>query len=93
VVPSLCYENSPGVIYDSFKYGTPVIASAIGGIPELVQEGVNGYTFMPGNKISLLNKLNFSLQNLDNFQQMSENAKIKSKDYNIKNYIYKLLNL
>jgi len=93
IVPSLCYENSPSVIYDSYKYGTPVIASAIGGIPELVQEGVNGYLFEPDNKISLLNKLNFSLQAMDKFEKMSENAKIKAKDFDIKNYIYKLLSL
>lgn len=93
IVPSLCYENSPGTIYDSLKYGTPVIASHLGGIPELVQEGVTGYTFEPGNKISLLNKLNISLQNMDNFQQMSENAKIKARDYDIKNYVYKILSL
>jgi len=93
IIPSLCYENSPSVIYDSFKYGTPTIASAIGGIPELVQEGVNGYLFEPGNKISLLNKLNFSLLAMNKFEQMSENAKIKAQDYDIKKYIYKLLNL
>jgi len=92
IVPSLCYENSPSVIYDSFKYGTPVIASAIGGITELVQEGVNGYLFEPGNKISLLNKLNFSLHAIDKFENMSENAKIKARDFDIKNYIYKILN-
>jgi len=93
IVPSLCYENSPSVIYDSFKYATPVIASEIGGVPELVKEGVNGYTFEAGNKISLLNKLNMSMQNIDNFKKMSENAKIKAKDYDIKNYIYKILSL
>ncbi|HDQ23208.1 MAG TPA: glycosyltransferase [Candidatus Uhrbacteria bacterium] len=93
IVPSLCYENSPSVIYDSFKCATPVIASEIGGVPELVQEGVNGYTFEAGNKISLLNKLNLSLQNIDNYQQMSENARIRAKDFDIKNYIYKILQL
>jgi len=93
IVPSLCYENSPSVIYDSFKYGTPVIASAIGGIPELVQEGVNGYLFEPGSKIGLLNKLNFSIQALDKFEKMSENAKIRARDFDIKQYIYKILNL
>jgi glycosyltransferase involved in cell wall biosynthesis len=93
VVPSLCYENSPSTIYDSFKYATPVIATEIGGVPELVKEGVNGYTFEAGNKISLLNKLNMSMQNIDNFKKMSENAKIKAKDYDIKNYIYKILSL
>lgn len=93
IVPSLCYENSPSVIYDSFNSGTPVIASAIGGIAELVQEGVNGYLFEAGNKISLLNKLNFSQQNMARFTQMSENAKIRAKEFDIKNYIYKILQL
>ncbi|MFA5187881.1 MAG: glycosyltransferase [Patescibacteria group bacterium] len=93
IVPSDCYENSPSVIYDSFKFGTPVIASAIGGIPELIQEGVNGYLFEPDNKIGLLNKLNFSLQAMENFIKMSDNAKIKARDFDIKNYIYKLLQL
>ncbi|OGY42590.1 MAG: hypothetical protein A2Y82_01755 [Candidatus Buchananbacteria bacterium RBG_13_36_9] len=93
ILPSLCYENSPTLIYDSFNCGTPVIASAIGGSPELVQEGVNGYLFEPGNKISLLNKLNFSRQNMDRFTQMSENAKIRAKEFDIKKYIYKLLQL
>jgi glycosyltransferase involved in cell wall biosynthesis len=93
IIPSFCCENSPSVIYDSFNCGTPVIASAIGGIPELVQEGVNGYLFEAGNKISLLNKLNFSWQNMAKFTQMSENAKIRAKEFDIKNYIYKLLQL
>jgi glycosyltransferase involved in cell wall biosynthesis len=93
IVPSLCYENSPSVIYDSYKFGTPVIASSIGGIPELIQEGVTGYLFEANNRISLLNKLNFSLQAINNFQQMSENARIKAREFDIKNYIYKLLKL
>ncbi|MDD5341303.1 MAG: glycosyltransferase [Patescibacteria group bacterium] len=93
IVPSLCYENSPSVIYDSFKFATPVIASSIGGIPELIQEGVCGYLFEPNNRISLLNKLNLSLQNIGNFSHLSENAKIKAQEFDIKKYIYKLLSL
>ncbi|MBN1326217.1 glycosyltransferase family 4 protein [Candidatus Falkowbacteria bacterium] len=93
IIPSLCYENSPSVIYDSYKFATPVIASAIGGIPELVQEGVNGYLFEPGNKFSLLNKLNLSKNNIANFSHLSENAKIRAEEFDIKKYIYKLLSL
>lgn len=48
VVPSLCYENSPTVIYESLAAGTPVIASRIGGVGELIREGEDGFLFEPG---------------------------------------------
>ena len=54
IVPSLCYENSPTIIYESLQSGVPVIASKIGGVGELIQEGVNGYLFEPGNRKDLL---------------------------------------
>ncbi len=47
IVPSLCYENSPTVIFEALSAGVPVIASALGGIPELVSPGLNGYLFKP----------------------------------------------
>jgi len=36
IAPSICYENSPGIIYEALSVGLPVIASEIGGIPELI---------------------------------------------------------
>lgn len=53
IVPSLCYENSPTVIFESLQNNTPVIASDLGGIPELVEDKKNGYLFEPGNKEGL----------------------------------------
>lgn len=49
VVPSLCYENSPTVIYEAYKTGVPVVAANIGGVGELVRDGENGYLFRPGD--------------------------------------------
>ncbi|MBN1140005.1 MAG: glycosyltransferase family 4 protein [Anaerolineae bacterium] len=49
VVPSTWYDNSPMVIYESFLAGTPVLGSEIGGIPELIQEGITGYLSRPGD--------------------------------------------
>jgi len=53
VLPSLTYENAPTVIMESMSEGVPVIASRIGGIPELVQEGITGLLFTPGNNREL----------------------------------------
>ena len=57
VIPSICYDNSPLVIYESFSTGTPVIGSDIGGIPELIKDGYNGLLFDAGNSNSLKEKL------------------------------------
>lgn len=49
VVPSLWYENSPNTILEAFAYRTPVVASNLGGMAELVQDGVNGLLFKLGD--------------------------------------------
>ena len=53
VYPSEWYENCPFSVIESQICGTPVIGSRIGGIPELIQEGVTGELFAPGNVDSL----------------------------------------
>ena len=45
VVPSIWYEVSPLVIQEAFMAGVPVITTNIGGMAELVDDGVNGYKF------------------------------------------------
>ena len=73
IVPSIWLENSPLVIQEAFLAGVPVITSDIGGMKELVKEGVNGYLFSVGDPNALkkivlnihqnpeiLNKLNIS---------------------------------
>jgi glycosyltransferase involved in cell wall biosynthesis len=42
VVPSRWYEGQPRAIVEAFAAGVPVIASNIGGLPELVENDVNG---------------------------------------------------
>jgi len=49
IVPSEWYDNSPLVIYEAFSMGKPVIASSLGGMPELVEDGVEGLLVPPGD--------------------------------------------
>jgi GT2 family glycosyltransferase/glycosyltransferase involved in cell wall biosynthesis len=53
VVPSIWPENSPLVIHEAFLAGVPVVASRIGGIPELVTDGRNGLLFNAGDVTDL----------------------------------------
>ena len=55
IVPSLCYENSPSVIYGAHANGLKVIASDIGGIPEIMAPG--DVLSRPGDEADLKNKL------------------------------------
>ncbi|MBI3243381.1 MAG: glycosyltransferase family 4 protein [Chloroflexi bacterium] len=65
VVPSLWYENSPNVILESFAHQTPVLASDMGGMSELVQEGVSGLLFKLGDAGDLARKLRWLLDEPD----------------------------
>ena len=69
VVPSRWYENSPNVILEAFACGTPVIAANLGGMAELVDDGVNGLLFEPGNRRDLARCL----------RQMVDDAGLRAK--------------
>jgi len=48
-VPSIWYENMPLNILEALGRGCPVVASRIGGIPEIVNHQVNGWLAEPGD--------------------------------------------
>lgn len=57
VVPSIWYENSPNVILEAFAHRTPVVASDLGGMAELVRDGEDGLLFQAGDASSLADRL------------------------------------
>lgn len=65
VVPSEWYENCPMSVLEAMAYGKPVIASDIGGIPELVAHGETGLLFEPGNSRNLCEHLQALMGDLD----------------------------
>ncbi|MFX0125918.1 MAG: glycosyltransferase family 4 protein [Candidatus Hodarchaeota archaeon] len=61
IVPSEWYENAPISILEALAFGKPVVGSRIGGIPEMIDDGVNGYLFEPPNVDDLREKLELVL--------------------------------
>ena len=75
VCPSEWFENCPFSVIESQIYGTPVIGSNIGGIPELIKVGYTGELFEVGNIDSLEEKLNKLLSNEGLLSQYSANCR------------------
>jgi glycosyltransferase involved in cell wall biosynthesis len=75
VVPSIWYENSPNVILEAFAHRTPVIASNLGGMAELVGHQKTGLLFVPGDTDDLVRKLETVKSNPELLKELQQNIK------------------
>ncbi|MEN8007204.1 MAG: glycosyltransferase [Candidatus Krumholzibacteriota bacterium] len=57
VLPSECYENGPMAAMEALASGRPLVGTDIGGIPEMIEDGVNGILVPPRNPPGLLEGL------------------------------------
>lgn len=80
ILPSIWPENQPVTITEAMASRTPVIASAIGGIPELVTDGYNGYLFRPGSAEELAEKMSEFVICPERIERFGENGFQKIKD-------------
>lgn len=80
VCPSICYENLPFSIIESFLFYKPVIGSDIGGIPELVVEGKTGLLFEAANPAHLCEKMNYLWNNKTVVQNLGNQARKLAHD-------------
>jgi glycosyltransferase involved in cell wall biosynthesis len=62
VVPSIWYENAPLTIQEAFLAKVPVITADLGGMRELIHDGVNGLLFRPRDVRDLHSKIQVMLQ-------------------------------
>jgi glycosyltransferase involved in cell wall biosynthesis len=92
IMPSLCYENSPSVIYEAMGAGLPIIASRIGGIPELLSGG-RGLLFEPNNQYDLIHCMEWVIKYRDELRKMGERGKRKAKEFEVENYVKRLVEL
>ena len=73
-MPSL-EENCPMVLLEAMAAGVPVVAAKVGGVPDLVEENVNGIFCNPTDAESMCTAVGRALENAKQAQAMAETAK------------------
>lgn len=92
VLPSVTYEMCPLVILEAMSYGLPVITSRIGGQHELVEEGVTGLLFDPGDAQDLAAQMRQLWNDPDLCRRMGEAGREQARtEYSESAYYDRLL--
>lgn len=98
ILPSY-YEGLPISILESMSYHLPIISTNVGGIPEIVKDGVNGFIIEPGNKKGLKEAIDHLLFNRELREKMGVASADMVKDHlpdsvkkQLENLYLKLLN-
>jgi glycosyltransferase involved in cell wall biosynthesis len=64
------WENFPHTVVESLAVGCPVIATAVGGVPEVVEDGVDGFLVPPGDVMALANAILVFFSESDHYDGM-----------------------
>ena len=77
ISPSICYENFPLAVGESFASAVPVIASRLGSMAEIVQDGVTGLHFEAGNPADLAAKVDWAWNHHEEIARMGRAARME----------------
>ena len=92
ILPSYT-EGLPISILEAMSYGLPVISTPVGGIPEVIEDGENGFLITPGDKVSLYNAIIKLITNKELRKSMGEESYKKVQQHFSKNISMKLENI
>lgn len=81
VIPSICNENCPYSVLEAMEIGKPIVASRIGGIPELIADGENGYLYKADDINELKEKLTLLLDDDDKVNRFAQKSRELYESY------------
>jgi glycosyltransferase involved in cell wall biosynthesis len=90
---NLWVETFGLTVLEAMAYGLPSVVPTIGGITELVEDGVNGFLVDSKNIILLNQKINYLLTNAEVYARMRNNALKKSSFFNEQYFEQQAMNL
>jgi glycosyltransferase involved in cell wall biosynthesis len=77
VLPTLRQEGLPYVILEAMACGKPIVASKIGGIPSVIEDGKEGFLIKPGDIKALKERIIYLLKNPQDRESMGERGRGK----------------
>jgi glycosyltransferase involved in cell wall biosynthesis len=89
VLPSIS-EGFPSVILEAMACGLPIVASRVGGIPDIITNDTNGYLVEVKDSTDLANKMIILLQDDVLRKKISDNNRLLVKKYSWENVIFEL---
>jgi len=89
VLPSLS-EGFPNVILEAMAWGLPIVASRVGGIPDIMMNNTNGFLVEVKDTDDMANKIILLLQENALREKISDNNKLQVKKYSWDDVIFKL---
>jgi glycosyltransferase involved in cell wall biosynthesis len=75
VLPSEWYEGFPMVLVEAFAHGLPVLATRLGSMADIIEDGKTGLLFNPGDAADLANKAQWLLDHPQQAQALGDNAR------------------
>ena len=92
VLPSLWDEPLSRVIFESFAFATPIIASTTGGSPELIREDETGLLFTPNVEDSLESAMIKIMDDVEAYAKLSANGLARASDFHPEKVVEKYIN-
>jgi glycosyltransferase involved in cell wall biosynthesis len=89
VLPSL-NEGMGRVLVEAMAAGKPVVASNVGGIPDLVRHGETGYLVPPADEKALADSIKKLLDDFGNAWEMGQQGKKLCEQFSLESMIEKL---
>jgi len=93
VCPAIWYENMPNTVIEAYAHGKSVVASRVGSLREIVEDGKTGFLFEMKNSLEMADKLRLFIENPNLSTELGRNARNKCCNvYNEEMHMRKVIN-
>lgn len=93
IVPSRWFENFPYAVLEAMALGKTVLASASGGIPEIIEDGVSGFLLPPDDLPRWVDAIRSLAQDEKRLQETGERARLRAGRFSPETHYERLMRI